>query len=90
MRNTFLEKSYKKYGGETGPRLFSEKIKIAHISGWIVQGFIQFIFIICQVEGYRNILKLSCRSLAFTSCKAFLKKKNRSGTSLPALFSAWF
>ena len=29
------------------------------------------------------------KSLAFTSIKAFLKNK-RSGTSLPALFSAWF
>ena len=35
---------------------------------------IQFVFIICQVEGYQNILKLSCRPLAFTSYKAFLKK----------------
>ena len=43
-----------------------------------------------QVEGYRNILKLSCRPLAFTSYKAFLKNKKRSGTSLPASFSAWF
>ena len=88
MRNIFLEKSYTKYGGETGPRLFSEKIEIAHISGSVVESFIQFVFIICQVEGYQNISKLSCRSLAFTSFKAFLKKKNRSGTSLLALFSA--
>ena len=27
--------------------------------------------IVCQVEGYQNILKLSCRPLAFTSYKAF-------------------
>ena len=25
MRNTFLEKSYKKYGGKTSPRPFPEK-----------------------------------------------------------------
>ena len=32
-------------------------------------------FIVCQVEDYQKILKLSCRSLAFTSYKAFLKTK---------------
>ena len=26
-----------------------------------------FVFIVCQVEGYRNVLKLSCRPFAFTS-----------------------
>ena len=44
---------------------------------------IKFVFIVCQVEDYRNILKLSCRSLA-------LQNKKRSGTSLPASLSAWF
>ena len=34
------------------------------------QSFIKF-FIVCQVEGYRIILKLICRP--FTSYKAFLK-----------------
>ena len=28
MRNIFLEKSYAKYGGETSPRPFSEKLKL--------------------------------------------------------------
>ena len=28
--------------------------------------------------------------LAFTSCYAFLKNKEKSGTSLLAIFSAWF
>ena len=28
-------------------------------------------FIVCQVEDYRNLLKLSCRPLSFTSYKAF-------------------
>ena len=31
------------------------------------------IFIVSQVEDYRNILKLNCRLLAFTLCKDFLK-----------------
>ena len=43
-----------------------------------------------QVEGYRNILKLNCISLAFTSYKAFLINKKMSGTSLVVLFAAWF
>ena len=47
-------------------------------------------FFICQVEGYRNILKLSCKTLAFASYIVFLKNKMRSGTSLPVSFSAWF
>ena len=41
----------------------------------------QFVFIAWQVEGYRNILKLSCRPLAFTLFETFLKYKKRSGTS---------
>ena len=32
MRNIFLEKSYKKCGGEASPRPFYKKIKIEHIS----------------------------------------------------------
>ena len=28
MRNIFLEKSFTKYGGETNPRPFSEKLKL--------------------------------------------------------------
>ena len=33
------------------------------------------VFIVWQVGGYRNILKLNCKPLAFTSYKAFLKIK---------------
>ena len=29
MRTIFLEKSYTKYGGETSPRPFSEKLKLS-------------------------------------------------------------
>ena len=56
MRNIFLEKSCTKCGGETSPRLFSEKLKLS-IS--VDQSFIKFAFIARQVEGYRNITKLS-------------------------------
>ena len=67
MRNIFLEKSYTKCGGETSPRPFSEKLQINNISGSMVESFIQFAFIVWEIEGYRNILKLSYRPLAFTS-----------------------
>ena len=35
----------------------------------------QFVLIVCQVEAYGNILKLSCTLLAFTSFYDFLKIK---------------
>ena len=37
-------------------------MKIEHISGSTVQNFTQFVFVVWQVEGYRNILKRSFRS----------------------------
>ena len=36
-----------------------EKLKFEYISGSIVQICIQFVFIVCQVQGCRNILKLN-------------------------------
>ena len=56
----------------------------------ILKFYIYFVFTVCQVEHYRQWLKLSCRPLAFTSYQAFLKSKERSGTSFSASFSAWF
>ena len=53
MRNIFLEKPYTKCGRETIPRPFSKKIKIQYISGSIVYSFMQFVFIVRQVEGYQ-------------------------------------
>ena len=38
-----------------------------------------------KFNGYENTLKLTCRPLAFTSHKAFLKNKKRSGTKLVSL-----
>ena len=37
--------------------------------------------------GLSKYIKLRCRPLAFISCKAFLKNKKRSRTSLPVSFS---
>ena len=64
MINIFPEKSFARCGEETIPRSFSTEIKIDFISESTVQRFIQFVFIVCQVDGYPNILKLSCKPLA--------------------------
>ena len=63
MRNNFLEKSYTKYGGETIPKTFSENSNL----GILWTNSLRFYtgFIVCQIEGYENILKLSCRAHAF-------------------------
>ena len=85
MRNIFLEISYTKCGGESSPKLFSEKLKLSVSLNQQSKRLKQSVFIVCQIEGYRNILRLSCRPLAFTSQQAFLKNKKRSSTSLPCL-----
>ena len=73
MRNIFLEISYTKCAGETIPSPFSKKSNL--ISRSFALSFMQFVFIVCQVEDYRNILKLSCRPLAFISYSFFKKQK---------------
>ena len=87
MRKIFVENHTQNVEEKQFPDPFL-KNKIEHISGSIVQSFVQFTFIISQVDDDRNILKLSSRPLAFTSYKVFLKNKKRSGTSLPASFFA--
>ena len=37
----------------------------------------QFVFNVCQVKDYQNILKLSWRLSAFTSYKAYSKQKTK-------------
>ena len=41
----------------------------------------QFVFLVCQVKGYRNILKQSCRPFAFPSFYSILKNQKWSGTT---------
>ena len=90
MRNASLEESYTKYGRETISRLFSKKSKLRISLVQYSKLIYSMFFIACQVEGYRNILKVRWRPLAITKCKASIKSKTKSGTSLPALFSAGF
>ena len=74
MRNICLEKSYTKCGGETSRRLFSKKLKLSISLDQLLKVFYRLFFIVCQAEGYQNILKLSCRPLPLTSIKAFFNK----------------
>ena len=57
-----------------------EKVVPDQISGLVVQNFMQFVFILYQVEGYWKILKLIRRLLTITSHKAFLKNIKMSET----------
>ena len=68
MWNVFLEKLCTKGGGETSPRLFSEKLKMSISLDQCLKFDTVYFYYIWQVEGYRNITKLSCKPLAFTSC----------------------
>ena len=88
VRNIFLEKSYTKWGEETILGTFSKKSKLTLSLDQYSKVLRSLFFIVSLVEGYRYILNLSCRPLGFTSYKAFLKNKKRSGTNLPASFSA--
>ena len=69
-KNIILEKLYTISDEETILRLFSIKSKLNTCLNYWLQ-VSQFAFIVCQVEGYLKILKLSCRPHAVTSCKAF-------------------
>ena len=81
MKNIFLEKSFTKVVEKLLPDPFL-KNQIEHISESISKSLMQFVYVVFQVEGYQNILKLSCRPLVFTSYKAFLKNKTWFRTSL--------
>ena len=67
-------------------------INIEHISESTIWNIRQFAFIVCpsrELPKYMETINIRCWPLAFTLYKDFLKKKKRSRTSLPALFSDW-
>ena len=87
MRNLFLEKSYPKCGEEASPRQFYKNQKwISTSVVWNVKSF----FIACSSRSLPKYTKIKMLPTGFYLNKAFLKCKKRSGTSLPASFSAWF
>ena len=73
MRNIFLEKSYIKFGGKTSPRSFSKKSELNKSLDQQSEIFYSLFLLHLQVEGYRNILKLRCRPLAFSENKNSLE-----------------
>ena len=77
MRDIFLKKSYTKYDRKTIPRPFSKKTKL-RISVDQQPNVLYSLLLLYAKLGYsyQDALKLSCRSLASTSCKAFLINKN--------------
>ena len=87
MSNIFLEKTHTKCDGEAIPRPFSKNENWAYLCS-TYRKLIQFVFIVRQVEGYQNITKLRCRPLAYSSNKALLRNKKKSGSSLPDSFSS--
>ena len=89
LRNIFLEKWYTKCGGKTIPAPFFKKSKLSISLDQYSKVLYILFLLFAKFEDYRNWLKLNCRPPIFTSNKAFLKNKERSGTSLPASFSAW-
>ena len=95
MRNIFLEKVYTECGREASLRPFSEKSKLSISLDQQSELSYSLLLLYAQVKLYQNILKPSrwpLAALAFTLNKLKKKQKNkkRSGTSLPASFSAWF
>ena len=87
MRTIVLEKSFTKYGREPFPRPFSKKSKLSVSLDQRSKGLYSLFLLYAKWWAIKLKLR-SCRPLAFTSYKAFLKINKRSGSSLPASFSA--
>ena len=83
-RTIFLEKWYRKCGGETILRPFSKKSKLS-VSPDQLPEILKFHFIVCPSLGLAKN-----RALAFTSYKVFKKNKKRFRTGVPGSFSASF
>ena len=87
--NIFYKKSYTNCAGETIPRFFSKKSNWAYFS--INSLKIYMVCFYCMPSW--SIIKhfeISCKPLPFTSCKTFLRTKERTENSCPVSFSAWF
>ena len=85
----FHEKSYAKCGRELFADPFLKNQIWAYL--WINSLKLYRVSFYCMPSwGLSKDIEISCKQLAFTLCKAFLKNKKRSGTSRPASFSAWF
>ena len=54
-QETFFLKNHTQNVVRNYPQNFFRKIKIEQITGSIVQSFMQFVFVVCQDEDYRNV-----------------------------------
>ena len=72
MKNISLEESCTKGGGETSPRPFSIKSKLIISLDQQCKVLCTLILLYVLVKDYQNIVIPRCRSLAFTTDKAFL------------------
>ena len=68
-----LEKPFLKFGGETIPRSFFKKSKLSIYLDQLSKVLYSLFLLHAKLRAIK--LKLSCRALAFTSYKAFLKKE---------------
>ena len=71
VRHIFLEKSYTKYGGETSPRPFYEKLKLNISLDQYSEMLQRFFLLYVHVKLCKIILKLRCWPLAFTLYKSY-------------------
>ena len=60
MSNIFLEKSYRRCGGETNPRQFFKKLDLSISLGQQSEASHNLFLLYIQAEDYKNILKLRC------------------------------
>ena len=93
IKKVFLEKSYTKCSGVTIPRPFPKNKNWASL--WVnSQNFYTACFYCMQGWRLWKYIKLSCRPLAFISCKAFFlfffKKKEVSNYSPCLIFAINF
>ena len=80
MRNTFLKNHTQDVVEKLFPDSFRKSRNLVYL--WISSLKFYAVCLYNWPSCYQNILKLNCRSHAFTSYKVFLKNKRRSGTSL--------
>ena len=89
LGNIFLEKSHAKCGGEAISIHFSKKAKLSTYLDQKCRVSYSLLLLYIKMKAIKTkAYKLSCRSLDFTSYKAFSKNKKRLGTSPPVSFSA--
>ena len=83
MRNIFLEKAYTRCGKENGPRSFSEKLKLSISLDQQFKVLYGSLLLYDEMKSYENILKRSCRPLAFNL--DFLVKQEEVWNYSPSL-----